>query len=488
MSLVDRLATRFRAEFAGQVAGAVAGAALMLLLARLLEPDEYGLLFFAISVLSVVTLLSKLGIAKSGARYAAEYKERDPSQLRHVVGTTLLYNLVTIAVVTLALFAGYRLLAATLGEPGLEPFFLLGLPFVALSTLTTFSRLLLQGFEAIELSAAVHVANRGGRLVAAVALVVLGYGAFGAFAGYVLAALVATVLGLGAVYARLADLGGPRAPIEDGLRRRIAEYAVPLSATETAFVVDTEVDIVLVGYFLTPVAVSYYVIGKQVVKFIEKPASALGFTLAPTYGAQKAGGNVERAATLYENALVHSLLLYVPAATGLALVAEPTIRLVFGPAYLGAVPVLQVLCAYAVLQAVTRVTNGGLDFLGRARERSIAKVTTAALNVALNLLLIPRMGVIGAAVATVLTYSLYTAVNLYVVSLEFDLAGGRIARQVLQICVVAAVMGGVVLRAVPLVEGIVTLGLVVALGVGVWALLATVAGLLDARRLVSMVT
>ncbi len=66
-------------------------------------------------------------------------------------------------------------------------------------------------------------------------------------------------------------------------------------------------------------------------------------------------------------------MLYIPAAAGLILVSEPLIYIVFGEEYAGAVPVLQILGIYAVLQSVKVLTDNGLDFLGRARERAIAK-------------------------------------------------------------------------------------------------------------------
>lgn len=131
--------------------------------------------------------------------------------------------------------------------------------------------------------------------------------------------------------------------IKQGLRRRIAEYSLPLTATRTADKLDKEVDTILVGYFLNPLSVGYYVVAKQPVDFIQMPINALGFTIAPTFGAQKAGGEITQAARLYETTFINILLLYIPAGAGLILVADPFIELVFGTQYRDAVPVLQTL-------------------------------------------------------------------------------------------------------------------------------------------------
>ncbi|UTF52960.1 flippase [Natronosalvus rutilus] len=479
MSRPDSLGSRFTVEFVGQLAATVAGGLLTILLARLLGPDEYGLLFLAIAVFGSLGILSKLGIAKSGARYIAEYKERRPEQIPHIIRTTAWYNLLAIAVVGTALVVGHRHLARVIGEPSLTPFLLLGALYLALEASSTYVRLILQGFEQIKVSAAVHALDRVSRLAFAVGLVVLGFGALGALAGYLLSFAFASAVGIGFLYVRQYRPLDTGASIEDGLRRRIGSYTVPLTATSTANTLDKKVDTILVGFFLSPVAVSYYVLSKQIVQFVETPMSALGFTLSPTFGAEKASDNIERAARLYETSLVYSLLLYVPVGAGIVLVAEPTVSLLVGQEYLGAVPVLQVLAAYAVLQAVTNLTSNGLDYLGRARSRAVVKGTTAALNVVLNVLLIPTLGVVGAAIATVITYSMYTLANVYIIHQEFSLRLGYLVRRLVAIGAITGIMALTVAAVTDYITSIPSLLLVVGLGVVVWGALSVATGLLD---------
>ncbi|MFC3960243.1 flippase [Halovivax cerinus] len=483
MTETDSLVSRFTFEFVGRIVATLSGGLLMVVLARLLGPTEYGLLFLAIAVFGVLGVFSKLGIAKSCARYITTYKAQDPGQLPHILRVSVLFNAATVTVVGIALLLGHRHLAVVLEEPALVPFLLLGLLFLPFQALATFTRLTLQGFEEIETAATVHALNRISRLVIAAALVIAGFGALGALVGYVVSFAVASLVGLWVVHRRAFRSVEPASAMESGLRRRIGEYTVPLTATNTANVLDKQIDTVLVGFFLSPIAVSYYVISKQIVEFLEAPVSALGFTLSPSFGAQKADGNVAEAARMYEEALTHSLLLYIPAAAGIVLVAEPTIELVFGAAYLDAVPVLQILSLYAILQAVTKITSNALDFLGRAKSRAIVKGATAAGNVVLNVALIPILGVAGAAIATVVTYSIYTAANVLIIHQEFDLRLGRLARRVGGIVGVTAGMVVVVLPANGYVDGWPSLVAIILLGLAVWAALSTITGLLDVRKI-----
>lgn len=483
MSSRKSLFSRFKVEFGAQLVAAAASGLLMVLLARLLGPDDYGILFLAIAVFGVLGVFSKVGIAKSGARYVAEYKERDPSQLPHIVRTSLTYNVITISIVGVVLFVGHRSVATLIGEPELAPFLLLGVCYLAVETLKVYVRIVLQGFEAIEYASAIYVLDQVSRLVFAVGFVLLGFGALGALAGYVLSYAIAVSVGLGVIYIHLYRPHRGTGPVEAGLQRRIAEYTLPLTATSSANVLDKRVDTILVGFFLNPVAVSYYVLSKQIVTFLEKPVSALGFTLSPTFGAEKASGSIDRAARLYEEALVYSLLLYVPVAAGVVLVANPTIELVFGTEYLGAVIVLQVLAFYAVLQSITKLTSNGLDYLGRAKHRAIVKGITSVLNVLLNIVLIPAIGVVGAAIATVVTYSMYTGTTLYIIHGEFELRLQFLARRLAGIVGVTSVMAGIVFIGVEFVGGVLSLIGIVLVGVAVWGILSVATGLIDLQKL-----
>lgn len=488
MSLKDELASRFKAQFANKLIKAIAGALLTVGLARLLEPDRYGLLFLALTVLMLFKLVARNGIGRSAGRYVAEYKETDPAQVFHIVRVSLLINIATILFSSLVLVVSHNYIAALLGEPQLVPFLLIGVLFVALGASIRFLEMVLQGMEAITFIAVMGIFGRISRMVLALGLVVAGFGAIGALWGYVLSAALTSAVGFAYLFHRIRSFRDSTTGIESGLRRRIVEYTVPIAATNTSRILDHHIDTLLVGYFLSPVAVSYYVIGGQIVNFMETPLSALQFTLSPTFGAQKAAGNIERISRIYEEALMNGLLLYVPAGAGVILVAEPTIRLVFGPDYSGAAAVLQVLGIFVILKAIIKVSDNGLDYLGRARERAIARAVTAVLNVALNIVLIPTIGVVGAAIATVMTYGLYTAANVYIAAQEFRLRKVFILKRTGLIVGITAIMSAVVFGLSGYIAGWVTLGLVIGVGGVIWMVLSVATGLLRIREIASMVT
>ncbi|XVH33536.1 flippase (plasmid) [Haloferacaceae archaeon DSL9] len=489
MSLSERISRGFKASLVAQVIDIVSNAALILILARfLLTPDEYGLLYYAISIITTISIVGTIGVPSSTARYVTEYAEKDESQVRYILrfGFGVVTAMSITVGVVLALVSSP--LASYLQEPEVAPFLAIGFGYILFEALSSYITSVFQGFNRVEWSAVVNSTSWASRVIFATAFVLLGFGALGALMGYVAGFVLATVVGLYVLYDRFYTEYESAAEFESGLRRRILEYSVPLTVTRSANVLDKKIDTVLIGIFLNMSAVGYYTIAKQISSSVSMPASSLGFTISPTFGEQKASNQIAQARRVYQEAFRHIILLYIPAAVGLILVAEPLIQYVFGPEYTGAVLVLQVMAGFTLVNAVNKITSDGLDYLGRARERAIVKMAAAVANFVLNLLLIPTIGVVGAAIATVITYTAYTLANVYIIHQELTLEVRKMALTTGLVCGISVGMGLAVVAAMPYVSNVITLFVVVGIGVVVWAVLATVSGLLDIRKVAAFLS
>jgi len=489
MSITDRIARGVKVTLVADLISVAANGLLIVVLARyLLTSEEYGLLFFAISVLGVVTFFGSLGLPSSVARYVTEYVETEPEQVPHVIAASLIVLVVLATVVGGIASLSSPWIARLLNEPGLEPLLVLSIGFVLFQALRVLLVKTFQGFNRVDCSAVVNTTCAVGRTAFTVGFVALGFGIVGALTGYVIGTSVAVVVGLGILYFSFYRTFDRAPRREDGMARKILAYSIPLTATRGAGIIDKRIDTILIGVLLTPGAVAFYTIAKQVSNVCVAPARALGFTITPTYGEQKINDQHQRAARLYEQSLGNVLLLYVPSVVGLVLVAEPMVRYLFGSQYLGAVPVIEVSSIYVLMSAINVITSDGLDYLGRARDRAIVKSVAAIANVLLNLLLIPIFAVVGAAAATVVTYSAYTSVNLYIISQELPIRFGPAVRTAVGVSVISLLMGIGVYLLLPFVSGPLMLMGVIAFGVLVWAVCAVFGGLLDVRRAVQFLT
>jgi len=480
MTLTDRIARGLKATLIARSIHIVANAALLIALTRyLLTPAEYGQLYFALSVVGVAVLAGTLGLPMATARYVTEYVENNETQVPHLLERSLGVVVLLASLIGLALVLLRNLIAGLLGEPGVAPFLLVGGGYVTFQSIFIYLKTVFQGFNRVAWTAVISSINGVGRVTFAVGFVLMGFGAVGAMAGYVVAFIIAVAVGLTILYWRFYRTYERAPRSEPGLLRRVLEYSVPTTATKASVVLDSKVDTLLLGVLGGPIAVAFYTLARQIAEVCLVPAQSLGFTITPTLGEQKAASQVDRAARLYERSLENVLLLYIPAAVGLVLVAEPAIRHIFSDDYIGAAPIVQLFGVLIITRAVNKITGHGLDYLGLARIRAIARALTAFANVGLNILLIPPLGALGAGVATVITHALYTIVNIYYIHRELDLQLGFLIYRFIRIVVVTLLMAGAVILLLPYVSGVVTLVATVALGGAIWGTLSIAVGLID---------
>lgn len=185
----------------------------------------------------------------------------------------------------------------------------------------------------------------------------------------------------------------------------------------------------------------------------------------------------DKLAVLYDKISRYLFALVLPLATGVTLLAAPIIALVFGPGFEPAVPVLQI-CIWAIVFLFLNVPHARL-LLIHHKQREAARMLggVTLLNVALNLFLIPRAGIAGAAVARLLSsLALYVSFYAYTHTTVMKLSGRpSLARPLLANALMAAAVWW--LRAFPLPVSI-------AAGVVVYVAAALLLGIVPPQDLV----
>jgi O-antigen/teichoic acid export membrane protein len=97
-------------------------------------------------------------------------------------------------------------------------------------------------------------------------------------------------------------------------------------------------------------------------------------------------------------------LFSVPVVAGIAAVAPELLPAVASDKYAGATGVLPWVMAGLVLDGASSMLGAGLFIHRRTRRIMAVVMSCAALNIGLNFLLVPRVGIMGAAIATLVSY------------------------------------------------------------------------------------
>jgi O-antigen/teichoic acid export membrane protein len=154
------------------------------------------------------------------------------------------------------------------------------------------------------------------------------------------------------------------------------------------------------GVFRSPAEVAWYALAFGVaVTVMRLLPRSLSFVLPPLasglYGADDRAG----LRTLFDAGSRYLLILAAPLIAGGALLAEPLLTAAYGEAYVPAArafPLLLLAAGFGAVGSVTASIQTGIE-----RQDLVLKVALAAtvVNVGLDLALIPRFGIVGAAAA-----------------------------------------------------------------------------------------
>jgi O-antigen/teichoic acid export membrane protein len=167
-----------------------------------------------------------------------------------------------------------------------------------------------------------------------------------------------------------------------------------------------KLDILLVSYFMTPADTGHYRAALQVAEFIWVGAVAMELVMIQSTADLWARGDTERV-----TALLSKLLKYVVAFTALLVVGvfvlgDSFVTVYFGASFHRSVLPLRLLLPGVLGFAIARIIWPVLQAGGHLRGILAATGTAVGLNAVLNVLLIPRFGIVGAAVATSIAYGL----------------------------------------------------------------------------------
>ena len=423
-----------------QITGAVFTGALTIFLARRLGSHGYGVLSLALGISGLVLLPSDFGVSNSVARFVAEHVS-DRRRVQAVIADGLRLKIVAAVVVSAVLFAMAGPIAGWYHVHALI-WPIRGLAVALLGQSLMLSNGVFVAVGRVELQLSTAFVESAVQLTAEVGLVLAGAGvagaAFGQAIGYLAGAgltifLLVRLLGAGVL---------PRGPRFGAEARRIGGYAGVLLIVDGAYTVFNQIDVLIIGSYLAASSVAIFSAPMQLITFLGYPGAAVSSGVAPRLSrGGEAGPNVP--AFL---AGLRLLLIIQAAITALVLGWAPLIiRVGLGHQFVQSVSVLRGLAPFVFLSGFGSLVSIGANFLGEASKRVPVAIATMLINVGLDLLLVPRLGVIGGAVGTDAAYALYAPAHLYICQRALGIDLRPAVRTFARTALAGALMTGVLL-------------------------------------------
>lgn len=360
-------------------------------LARFLGPAGYGALNYALAFAALFTVVAGLGLDSIVIRELVRHPERRDALL----GTAFVMRF-SGALLSLALLGGA--VFCHISEPGMRALILI-----------IGSSVLFQCFGVIELefqaqvrsSSVVRVQLCASLAASMLKLFMIQAGAgVGAFAWAFVLESMLVACGLVLAWRRQGLFSAWR--FDRGLARQLLKPAWPLALSGAAATLYLKIDQIMINRMLGNEASGQYAVALNLSEGWYFIPMALSASVFPAIIAAHAAGEAAYHATL-KKFFCLMFLLALAVAFPVAFCSGAIISLVFGAAYLSASTALAIHCWASLFVFTGLISNQWYLLENLTRHTLYRQLGGALCNVLLNLFLIPRLGISGAALATLLS-------------------------------------------------------------------------------------
>lgn len=179
-----------------------------------------------------------------------------------------------------------------------------------------------------------------------------------------------------------------------------ARSVLPLSVLVGTQVIYSQTSVVLLGWLASTEDVGIYRVATQGAVLVAFPLIAMNTVLSPMISRLYHAGDMARLQHLVTLGARAVLAAALPLVVVFIFFGERILELVFGQGYSGGALALAILCLGQLVNAATACTFSLLNMTGHERYTARGMAVAAIVNIVLNLVLIPWLGIAGAAIST----------------------------------------------------------------------------------------
>ncbi len=215
------------------------------------------------------------------------------------------------------------------------------------------------------------------------------------------------------------------------------KYSLPVGLSSVIGILSIQLDKFVISGFFSPAQFAVFSVGAMELPFISILNSSVNAVLLPNIS-----GSRESVLEIFRAAVRKNTLIIFPLAVLFFIYARPIITLLYSNVYLESVLYFKV---YLIILPL-RIATYGIIFMALRETRYIMynSLIMLSLNLVLNLILVRLLGMIGAALATVVVTWISVAIYLWWIHSRLQLPLNRLfpLKAILRTALVVALSGG----------------------------------------------
>ena len=364
----------------------VAGYVVNLWLGRYLGPVNYGIYGVVISLMTMVNLVQSAGLPQAVSKYIAE-DERDAEG---ILAKGLTLQIVATIFITFIYFLLSPVIADLLHDRSLIPYIQLSAFILPAYGIFNLYVGYYNGLHRFGRQALLSIAYSIAKIIAVVGLSSVLF-LTGAFAGFIIAPAIA--LATGFRIPKRFDTGFPA--------KKLILFSLPLIGFAIFSTLQQSVDLYLIkALVVSPKDPGFYTASQNIARISFFGLSAFSIVLFPSISRSVGQKDTHKTKELINQSLRYVLMILLPITFMISATSGSIIKLLYSQAYLPAQESLSILVVGFAFLTVFGVLSNILNGAGSPRLSMAIALLSTGLSALLCLILIPSMGIAGAAVAT----------------------------------------------------------------------------------------
>jgi O-antigen/teichoic acid export membrane protein len=383
------------------------------IMSRALGAQLYGAWSLVIVTVSLLTPFAVLGLGTTIVRFLAA--ENDLNRIREDLFSVLSVICIVGIVLSLLLFVLSDFLATRVfKDASLSGYVKLASVLILLNASY---QILISFFRAkrrMGLFSIITLASGAFQVSAIVILLSLNYKLTGAIAALIISGALFSLIALLITLKQI----GFKIPRFSHVKAYL-RWGAPLTPYDAVFWILTTSDRYIISYFLGVAGAGIYNAAYSIGSYASFALMPVNLVLFPNVVKTWDEGNKDLTRNYLSYSFKYLMMIAIPCAFGLSVLARPLLAILTTPEFLSGSVIVPFIASGAVLSCIFWISGSIINLAGKNHLYVILLAIAAGLNVILNIILIPRMGITGAALATLIAYAVLGVLAVKVSSRYF---------------------------------------------------------------------
>ena len=390
-----------------------------IILGLLILESDYGLYTVALIPASTLYIVSDWGVGSALTRYCAKYRgTNELAEQRKIIAAGLIFLGAIGLLLTIVSLLAASFFASTIYHRPTAAF------LITLASVTMFSggissgvASVFTGFEKMKLNSYLALISAIVYSLLSPLLVYFGYGAVGAIIGYTASSVVLGVISIVMLYffvwKKLPSSKISRSEIVRTLKSLLS-YGVPLGISGIVGSLGTPLFSFLMASYVSDVMIGNYKVATNFLILLSFLTGPITTVLFPAFSKLDSRTEKKLLKTVFVSSVKYTVLLLVPAAMAMVVLAAPLIGTLYGSKWSFAPPFLAVSAIINLLSLVGLRSMGSfLSAMGETRLLLEMSVLSFIIAIPVAFLFVPALGIIGMIIGLAAAALPSTFIGLY---------------------------------------------------------------------------